>query len=50
MVKHWNETVTIEGINEFGYLRVKRKNDESEHLLQPDGNRFDMMQNLILLR
>lgn len=48
-VSHWNEDVEIVGINEFGYLKVK-KHDNSEHFLQPDGNRFDMMHNLIVLR
>ena len=38
------------GINEYGYLRVKKLKDDTMLDLQPDGNRFDMMQNLILLR
>ena len=38
------------GINEYGYLRVRKLKDGSEIDLQPDGNRFDMMQNLIVLR
>ena len=37
------------GINEYGYLRVRRQ-DNSEHCLQPDGNRFDMMHNMIVIR
>ncbi len=48
-VKHWDEEVSVLGLNEFGYLKVKRS-DGSEHCLQPDGNRFDLMENLILLR
>jgi biotin--protein ligase len=49
MVNHWNEEVDIVGINEYGYLKVRRA-DGSEHCLQPDGNRFDLMQNLIVMR
>jgi biotin--protein ligase len=49
-VQHWdNEEVTVVGLNEYGYLKVQRL-DGSEHCLQPSGNRFDMMQNLIVLR
>lgn len=48
-VNYWNEDVLITGLNEHGYLRVKRP-DGSEHCLQPDGNRFDLMENMILLR
>jgi hypothetical protein len=48
-VSHWSEEVEVTGINEYGYLRVKRE-DNSEHYLQPDGNRFDMMHNMIVLR
>lgn len=48
-VEHWNEDVEIIGLNEFGYLKVKR-NDGTVHLLQPDGNRYDMMRNLLVLR
>ena len=44
-----NEEVQVVGINEYGYLRVKKQNN-SEEILQPDGNRFDYMQNLIVLR
>ncbi|CAF0989299.1 unnamed protein product [Brachionus calyciflorus] len=48
-VNFWNEEVEIIGINEFGYLKVRRP-DNSEECLQPDGNRFDLMQNLVVLR
>ena len=48
-VVEWDEEVEIIGINEYGYLRVK-KNDNLEYLLQPDGNRYDMMHNLLVLR
>lgn len=49
-VSHWNEDVEILGINEFGYMRVRKLSDHSEHCMQPDGNRFDMLQNMIVLR
>jgi len=45
-----DKTCQIVGINEYGYLRVKTIKDNSEHILQPDGNRFDYMNNLIILR
>jgi hypothetical protein len=41
--------VLITGLDEHGYLKVRRQ-DDSEHCLQPDGNRFDLMENMILLR
>ena len=43
-----NEVVTIEGIDEYGYLRVKCANGQ-ELSLQPDGNSFDIMKGLIVL-
>ncbi len=49
-VEQLNEEAEMIGINEYGYLRVRKLSDQSEHDLQPDGNRFDMTQNLILLR
>ncbi|RNA11303.1 biotin-- ligase [Brachionus plicatilis] len=48
-INFWDEDAEIIGINEFGYLKVRRS-DKTEHCLQPDGNRFDLMQNLIVLR
>jgi hypothetical protein len=48
-VDYWNEEVEIIGIDEFGFLKVKKR-DNTEHLLQPDGNRYDMMHNLIVFR
>ena len=48
-VEYWNEEVDIIGIDEFGYIKVKRINGEM-CVLQPDGNRFDMMRNLIVLK
>ena len=43
-----DETAKIVGLNEYGYLRVQ-KSDQSELIVQPDGNRFDYMENLIAL-
>lgn len=42
-----NERATMIGLDEFGYLLVKL-NDETELSLQPDGNSFDMMRNMIV--
>lgn len=48
-VEHWDEEVKIVGLDEYGYLKAKRR-DGSISLLQPDGNRYDMMHNLLVLR
>jgi hypothetical protein len=42
-----DEIVQIIGLNEYGFLRV-RKDDNTEIILQPDGNRFDYLENLII--
>jgi hypothetical protein len=42
-----DEMVQIIGLNEYGFLRV-RKDDNTEIILQPDGNRFDYLENLIV--
>jgi len=42
-----DETVQIIGLDEYGFLKVK-KSDGTEVILQPDGNRFDYMENLIV--
>ena len=42
-----DEIVHIIGLNEYGFLRV-RKDDNTEIILQPDGNRFDYLENLIV--
>ena len=44
-----NEEVTIMGINEYGYLRVQTANGQ-ELSLQPDGNSFDIMKGLIVMK
>lgn len=49
IVEKWNEQVEIIGIDEYGFLKAKRLNNEI-HLLQPDGNRFDMLRNLIVFK
>ena len=49
-MEYWNEDVDVLGIDEYGYLKVFRSSDASTHSLQPDGNRYDMMRNLIVLR
>lgn len=38
--------VTIIGIDEYGFLKVKSK-DGSTTSVQPDGNSFDMLKGLI---
>ena len=48
-VEFWNEEVQVIGIDDYGYLKVRRKNGKI-HTLQPDGNRFDMMRNLIVFK
>lgn len=42
-----NEFVIVEGLDEHGYLRVRSKTSGQIYSLQPDGNSFDMMSNLI---
>ncbi|GIY86137.1 biotin--protein ligase [Caerostris darwini] len=39
--------VTIQGLDEYGFLIVQTA-DQRQLTLQPDGNRFDMMKNLII--
>ncbi|KAK6183061.1 hypothetical protein SNE40_010610 [Patella caerulea] len=41
--------VTVNGLDEFGFLEV-RKDDGSVFSLQPDGNSFDIMHNLIAIK
>jgi len=41
------EKVTIQGVDEFGFLVVKAKDSGRIITLHPDGNSFDMMANLI---
>ena len=43
-------TVRIEGLDSEGYLLVKDLSDGSSVSLHPDGNRFDIMRNLIIPR
>ncbi|XP_071492497.1 biotin--protein ligase-like [Diadema antillarum] len=43
------EEVTITGLDKSGFLSVKRQ-DGSLHSVQPDGNSFDMLQNLITIK
>ena len=40
-------TATVVGLDEHGYLSVKMANDGDVISVQPDGNSFDMMRNLI---
>lgn len=44
-----NVDVTIQGLDEYGYLDVKA-DDGTRHSVQPDGNSFDMMRNLISMK
>lgn len=43
------EDVTIKGLDDFGFLLVHTKSGESISV-QPDGNSFDMLQNLIAMK
>lgn len=44
-----NEEVVIIGISEYGYLQVLTQTGEVL-TLQPDGNSFDIIKNLIVLK
>ena len=44
-----NEEVTVKGIDKFGYLKVSTHSGE-ELTLRPDGNSFDIMNNLIVMK
>ena len=41
------EEVTILGIDDYGYLRVRTNKTQELLSLQPDGNTFDIMKGLI---
>lgn len=43
------EEVTIKGLDDFGFLLVETKSGESLSV-QPDGNSFDMLRNLIAMK
>ncbi|XP_078375574.1 biotin--protein ligase-like [Oculina patagonica] len=43
------EEVTIKGLDDFGFLLVRTKSGESISV-QPDGNSFDMLRNLIAMK
>ncbi len=40
----------ITGIDQYGYLLVRRREDRQELSLQPDGNSFDIMRGLIAMK
>ena len=40
----------VVGIDDFGYLVVQLMQDGRQVTLQPDGNSFDMMKNLIFTK
>ena len=42
-----NEEVTILGIDDYGYLRVRTNKTQELLSLHPDGNTFDIMKGLI---
>ena len=44
---HNDEEVTILGIDDYGYLRVRTNKTRELLSLQPDGNTFDIMKGLI---
>jgi biotin---protein ligase len=39
---------TVVGLDDYGFLLVRLASDGSTVSVQPDGNSFDMMKNLIL--
>ena len=43
------EEVVVLGLDKFGYLRVRRRGGD-ELSLQPDGNSFDIMKGLIVMK
>jgi biotin---protein ligase len=42
------DEATIVGLDDYGFLLVRLQKDGSTVSVQPDGNSFDMMRNLIL--
>ena len=44
-----SEPVTITGIDEYGYLRVRTTTGDTL-TVQPDGNTFDIMKGLIRMK
>jgi len=44
------EKANVLGIDDFGYLVVRLQNDGMKVTLQPDGNSFDMMKNMIVVK
>ena len=49
LASHGEEQVKVVGLDKYGYLQVKR--DSGEMLsLQPDGNSFDIMKGLIIMK
>ena len=44
-----NKEVKIVGIDDYGYLKVITKEGEMQ-TLQPDGNTFDIMKGLIMIK
>ena len=43
------EDVTIKGLDDFGFLLAQTKSGKSLSV-QPDGNSFDMLRNLIAIK
>jgi biotin--protein ligase len=42
------DEATITGLDDYGFLLVRLQKDGSTKSVQPDGNSFDMMRNLIV--
>lgn len=49
LASHDEEEVGVEGLDKYGYLQVKRKGGDKMSL-QPDGNSFDIMKGLIIMK
>lgn len=49
LASHGEEEVTVLGLDKYGYLRVRREGG-GQLSLQPDGNSFDIMKGLIMMK
>lgn len=49
LASHDEEQVGVVGLDKYGYLQVRRKGGDKLSL-QPDGNSFDIMKGLIIMK
>lgn len=45
-----DQVFTVQGVDEYGYLEIKSKDGGKTISVQPDGNSYDMMRNLIHMK